>query len=459
MAVRYVWSGATGTGDGSSWANAHTNLTAAITASTAGDTFYVAHDHNETGAANTTVTLQFKGSSGNQVPVVTDKIYCVNRAGSVPPVAADLTTGAMVSSNGTGRLNVYGSFYAYGIKWTCGSGATGGAFFEVCVSGDTQIHEKCTFVWGSTAGTLGRFGSGRSILRLINCNGTFNGTGDCFSLQGQEVIIDGPSNTPFITSFPSGYGVAVFGGGSTDDIRKPIIRNCDLSNVPSGGFVALGNTNSGPGLFSFINCKLPGVGGGSLYGYTGGTSLIISARARFLGCNSASGTVTRNEIWWFQCALTTETTIVRTGGASDGLSNYSWKLTPQNSSNSRDEAFETFEGVLWNAAVGSPKTLTIHLVTDNITLNNDECWLEVDYLGTSGTPLATRISSEPANRLTAASAIPTDTAAWTTTGLTTPVKQQLQLTFTPQLAGPIRWRIRYARSTGTVYVCPKADLS
>jgi hypothetical protein len=73
MALRYVWSGAAGTGSGADWTNAHTTLSAAITAGAAGDTYYVAHDHAESVA--TALTLGFKGTI--QSP---DRVLCVNRA-------------------------------------------------------------------------------------------------------------------------------------------------------------------------------------------------------------------------------------------------------------------------------------------------------------------------------------------------------------------------------------------
>ena len=47
MAIYYVYSGAGGSNNGSSWANAFTTLTTAFVTEVAGDTLYVAHDHVE----------------------------------------------------------------------------------------------------------------------------------------------------------------------------------------------------------------------------------------------------------------------------------------------------------------------------------------------------------------------------------------------------------------------------
>ena len=82
MASYYVYSGAGGAADGSSWANAYTTMALALASGkVAGDIFYLAHDHNESTGAS--VTLTFPGTAASP-----NKVLCVNRAGSVPPVAA-----------------------------------------------------------------------------------------------------------------------------------------------------------------------------------------------------------------------------------------------------------------------------------------------------------------------------------------------------------------------------------
>src|SRR3954471_2361668 len=118
MASYYVWSGATGTGTGATWANAYTTLTLALASKVAGDIFYVAHDHAETSA--TAVTL---GGFGSGLLTIT-QVLCVNRAGSVPPVSADLRTTATVTTTGAIALTVSLNAYWYGITFACGTGVT-----------------------------------------------------------------------------------------------------------------------------------------------------------------------------------------------------------------------------------------------------------------------------------------------------------------------------------------------
>jgi hypothetical protein len=168
----------------------------------------------------------------------------------------------------------------------------------------------------------------------------------------------------------------------------------------------------------------------------------------------------RNERHNYMGDLTTETTIVRTAGASDGTTAFSWKIITTANVKKQVFPFETFEGAIWNDTTGSAKTLTVHFVTDNVTLNDDEIWLEVEYPGSSATPVSYRLDDMAATILTTPAAQTSDSGeAWTTTGLTTPVKQKTSATFTPQMKGLVRWRLKFAKASTTVYVCPKADLT
>jgi hypothetical protein len=177
-----------------------------------------------------------------------------------------------------------------------------------------------------------------------------------------------------------------------------------------------------------------------------------------IACNSG-GVYENNERYTYSGTLTTNTTVKRTNGATDGTTAYSWRIV-STSTVGPIYPFDTFEGALWNSTTGSSKTLTAHIATDNVTLNSNEIWLEVEYLGSSGSPVTTLVSSGPATYLSTGSALTSDSAeAWTTTGLTTPIKQKMSVSFTPQMVGPVRWRVKVAKPSTTVYVCPKVELT
>jgi hypothetical protein len=149
-----------------------------------------------------------------------------------------------------------------------------------------------------------------------------------------------------------------------------------------------------------------------------------------------------------------ETTIVRTGGASNGTTPLSHKLV---SSAARKFTAPLYgpDLVIWNAAVGSAKTATVEIVHDSVTnLTDAEVWLEVEYLGTSGFPMSLFASDRKADILATAADQTDSSEAWTTTGLTNPNTQKLSVTFTPQEIGVVRARVVLAKASATVYVDP-----
>jgi hypothetical protein len=105
---------------------------------------------------------------------------------------------------------------------------------------------------------------------------------------------------------------------------------------------------------------------------------------------------------------------------------------------------------------GSPVTVSIPVLS-NAALTNADIWPEVDYLGSSGVPISTLASGRVANLLssTSATAWPTDgTSNWTTTGIVGPVQQILSVTFTPQIAGFVRVKVKVAKPSQTVRIDP-----
>jgi hypothetical protein len=118
----------------------------------------------------------------------------------------------------------------------------------------------------------------------------------------------------------------------------------------------------------------------------------------------------------------------------------------------------TDEILVWNETVGSPVTIHCHTVTDGVTLTDADCWLEVQSLSTSGFPVSSFVS-DSAGVLASASNQDSSTETWTTTGLTSPIRQRLSVTVTPQEKGWISAVVRVVRPSTTIYVCPKAEVA
>lgn len=441
MANRYVYSGAGGAATGADWANAHLTLAAAITASSAGDTFFVASDHSHNYGASTTLT--FKGTL-----TAPDRIVSVNRAGSVPPVAADVLAGALEGTNAAStNLTINGNFYSYGVTFAVGSGQSTSCDVRCGTSGSPlQVYDNCQFHLLST-GTSSQIrmpGLALAKIKLIAPKFKFSATAQQIDIDGGQLEVFGdPANS--ILASGSSVPTTLFAANA---INLVVISGCDLSALSGTLF---GTLATPPADIRLVNCKL------HASATITATPTVEGPLVSAISANSANN-VARSERYHYRGTLTTETTIKRTTGASDGATAYSWKLVTTANAK-RDFPLETFEGVVWNDAGGASKTLTVHTVTDNVTLTDAEIWLEVEYLGDVSYPVTTLITDANATVLTTAANQASSTETWTTTGLTTPVKQKLEVTFTPQMAGLIRWKVKVAKASTTAYVCPKPEIS
>lgn len=440
MASVYVHSGAAGAGTGADWANAFTTLAAAFTAGGAGDTFYVADDHAETVATGMTLT-----SPGTAAAPC--RVLCVRRSGgSVPPVSADLRTTATVTTTaGSTGISYAGFCYSYGVSYLITTAAASQNFNATApwywrieagrLSISTNANSRMNF------GTLGT-NSDDQLLELVN-------TVLEFGNAGQGAVVRCPFRWLATSSAIAGTGpTTLFLTPSAGNAGPAVLRGVDLSALGSGNSlvdVAPANLNS----YHFDGCKL----GSSVSVSTGSVAGQGGVNVTLVNCDSADTNYRYHRVS-YQGEISQETTIVRTGGASDGVTPFSRKFV----SSANSKFFSPLRGPwfrFWNETVGSPVVVAVETVTDNVTLTDAECWLEVEYPGTSGFPLMLSANDRSADILATPANQTTSSETWTTTGLTTPVKQTLSVSVTPQEVGWIRARVVLAKASTTVYACPK----
>jgi hypothetical protein len=155
-----------------------------------------------------------------------------------------------------------------------------------------------------------------------------------------------------------------------------------------------------------------------------------------------------------------ETTIVRTGGASDGTTGQSIKMV---SSADTKEGFGCLALSsppihIWTTSAAS-QTVAVELVYDSLTaLQNDEIWLEVEYPADNTSGLGAMASSQCVPLGTPAN-IPDSSEAWTTTGLSNPNTRKLTVTIDPGKAGQVTARVYLAKASTTVYVDPMITIT
>jgi hypothetical protein len=96
-------------------------------------------------------------------------------------------------------------------------------------------------------------------------------------------------------------------------------------------------------------------------------------------------------------------------------------------------------------------------IISSASLNNTDINLMLEYQGTAGSSLGTFAYSLP-SPLTPSAAVPTSTVTWNNQP-TTPVKQHLQVTFTPQVAGRVRGIVRLGKVSTTVWINPQVIIT
>jgi hypothetical protein len=112
--------------------------------------------------------------------------------------------------------------------------------------------------------------------------------------------------------------------------------------------------------------------------------------------------------------MTTEITIIRTGGAATSTTGVSWKAV--STANSKWQSpFELPEIAIWNTKTAATVNVTLHGICQLAALpNNDDTWFDVEYLGSSSSPLGSLASGTKSNILASGSALSADTASdWT----------------------------------------------
>lgn len=438
MANVYVDSNAAGAGTGANWANAYTTLGAATAAKAAGDSFWVAHNHAETAGAAKTIT--FPGTVSNP-----NFCYCVNSAGTVPPVSADLRTTATITTTGAFAISAAGCAFVYGIIFSSGSGANSISLNLESGGSGTQRYTNCALRLGGTSGGNINFGSasfGGAIIYLDNTTVQVAATNSLLTANGFVVWRATASAITGGTVPTNCFNFSAARGG------KWLVQGVDLSALGSGQTLVNSNSSTEAPTIQLMDCKL-------------GASVTVAAtpanhggpQTDLVRCDSGA-TNYRTERYRFEGTQTVETTIVRTGGASDGTTTIAHKIITTADSK-WVLPFEALPIAIWNDSTASVTVTVYGIWGGGAVPNNDDIWMDVEYLGSALTPQGSFATSTKADNLATASALTTDTSTWG--GSTT--KFKMTATFTPAQKGAIYIYIKAAAASSTFYIDPKPVLS
>lgn len=393
MAAYYVRSGASGANNGTTKTDAYTTMAAALSGKAAGDVFYVASDHAESTAG--AVTLTFPGTAA-----APNYVYCVNFAGSTPPVSADLRTTATAASTGANVLSFSGFGYIYGIAFTSGSGSSavnmtvggvaGALIFDGCklILGGTNTGNRFTF-GGAVAtrivlrNTTVKFGATAQGCILNSCDFRWENTAAAIDTGGSV-----PTTLFLLTTNPPG---------------RVVVEGVDLSAVTGTIF---GAASEAAKSLTLKDCKL-----NASVTIAATQTGINTGAVEVLRCDSGAKAY-RAEKYNALGSQAMEATITRTSGASVGGTGLSANLTTTSQA-----AFAfPFEGLpltINNSTTAVSKTATVEGVWNAAALpDNGEFWIDVEYLGSAASPLGSFASGGKADGLAAGVALTASTSAW-----------------------------------------------
>jgi hypothetical protein len=376
VATHYVWSGATGAGNGDNWANAYTSVAACIAGEdiAGGDIIKVHKTHSNSAGASITWNLPETGTGFVA-------IVCVDKDANDA-----LATGAVESTGGNFAFGCSGFLFVHGLTLQAGSGVSqSGALLNVN-SGSAEGHvilSACTLYLNTTNSTpriflIGAATTTSDVQRrvdLYNCIFKFASTSggvECSGLVNAfNCTCDGAGSAP----------ASLWKPGEVP--ANAMLVGCDFTHPSAVVSVSADDTGS---CFRFINCVIGTPTTGSHPGPGG-------PEVEFIACAAADGTNGADVLAYYKedayGVVEDDQSVYLTSGGSQGTqddgtaTNYSLKMTPSAEAVVYSPLYTPWMTVKV-AGTGS-KTISVKVAhTESAVLKDTEIWMELAYMGGAG---------------------------------------------------------------------------
>lgn len=446
MANVFVWSGATGLNDGSSWDNAYTTLMrdwgaeAGFTLAT--DFVYVRSVHAETPGSN--VTIRGSTSGGTEEPV---RVICVvgDTTGTTPGA---LATGASVTPTGSFDIIILEQLYVYGVDFISPDN------ISISNSGNSDVVlEKCSLqlTGGSTSDVLNLHTTGNSdcFIRLVDTNISFN-------LAGQKISSTGGANIEWLGGTLTGDQTVLL---LTRFVHcKIYVKNVDLTSMITGSLVDVSASATGACDILFTRCLMA-----SGFSAVSGTMDQAGREIRLVHCQIGTDADPAYQIEFntSKGKVVSDTARYRTDGASDGerTNPLSWDMDTTVGSKRQYPGHPLHSPPIAGWTDGDGATAHVYRIffASGATQQDDDIWFELIGPNDAATNSLGVKNSARVDPETAASNHTSDTeSTWNGTDVGT--KQYMEVTYTPDKPGPISAIVYMsgdAGSTGHIYIDPK----
>jgi len=366
----------------------------------AGNTVYVGDNHAE----SQTTTINIAPAAATNL---VNRILCHNHSGSYPPASTDLMTGASISTTAAANINFSpspGLTYVYGLAFLVGVGGSNNAFINLSPINAFYRFDNCLFKLATTFTnpqiSLGSNNSGAVLWN--NCSVYFGNIAQYIDVESTNFVWQNTGQVLASGSLvPSTAGL--LNNAAAARLSSVVLEALDLSQLTgpifsTGALAHFGN-------WVVKDCKLNASASFPTPFFSGLTSQLVR-------CDS-SGTAYKSARYTYEGTETTETSITRVGGASDptGQAQSRKIVTTANSQWLRPFKAEPY--AIWNPTTGANVTVTVYGTINAGALPfNDDIWLEVEYLGASGSPLGTIVTTTKASVLAANAAVASDGSTW-----------------------------------------------
>lgn len=413
--------------------------------SAAGDTVYVSNNHAESRGGNIDIAC----SGTVAAPLI---VLCSSDA-AAPPTA--LASTATITTTTANRITLTGSFYIYGITFKPGNETAVDASFllDSSATAQVQIFDTCGVYIPNGANSAFFAGSataGASSHIIWFINGTLKSNNTGCGINAYNVFFSWMGGT-YTAGTAVGTNLIRFQIGYKANV---LVSGVDLSAI-SGATKYLVLVGDYPSqVVRFCGCKLAAVNPTVINGtINSGETVVILDH-----CDNGSVN-TRTEMYKYGGSQILSTATYRTGGASDGTTSFSYNFTTLATGPSLYFPFKGKPEYVWLDTTGAAKTIEMEILHDSLTnLKDSEVWIEVEYLGTAANPQASYANDRVASILATPADQTASVAAWTN-AMANPNKQKVSVSITNQLKGYFCARVCVAKTSKTVYVCPKVTVT
>jgi SPRY domain len=371
----------------------------------AGDRVFLSSDHSES-FSSINITYGFNNGAAAFGSI---QVISVNRAGSVPPVAADITPGAALTLTPAAAqalsLDALCNMFWQGININLAGSVS--AFIQFNLNGLRSNYLKnCAIVFSNTNATSKLMNGGGAKAILDNVTIQFGNVGQYIGVNTYTFELTWLNTASAIVgaTVPT-----ILFSTNTSGGNAIVCRGVDLSAVTG---TLLVSSAGGAMKALFDSCRIAS-GVTRLAAPT--TSSVSGDELELINCYDGANTL--NERYRYAGSIVTDRSTYLTSGAQDDIGNYSLKLVSSSRSDFASMPLDCFWFDVENALTGSSKTATVE-ITSSAALNNNDIRLLLEYMGTAGSPVAS-FGDTLSSVLASVSALPSSSNTWVGTSYTT----------------------------------------